>query len=691
MKLGIALKIQGLIIFSTIIVGAAVCTVSFVSFDSNFHQYEHAALRTTAASVLEYWRDLEQRSAGACPQLASRPDMIEAIQKKNTPEVHKIAADAKTQLGLDFVTVSNTNGLVVGRGHSDKVGDSVAYQKAVAKALSGDATVGVEEGTVVKFSLRAGAPVYSDGKIVGTVTAGYDLATVDFVDTVKRKFAVDCTIFQGDTSVASTLVDTDGKRIVGTKLDNRNIASMVLDKSDTYFGSNKIQGRLFDTMYSPIRDVDGKTVGMLFLGGDISIIARQMESLLRLCIALTLLIAAITVSVSFLFIRSIVNPIKSVTAMLKDISEGSGDLTKRLTVQSSDEIAAMATYFNNTLDTVEDLVSEIVKQSTKLSSIGVELAANMNETAASVHEINANINSIKKQTDNQSTSVVQTGATIDRIKQSISALDAHIGEQAENISNSSAAIEEMLANINSVTNMLAKNTSYLHELEKSSGKGRSDLAVVMKEVGTIAKDSAGLLEISSLIQSIASQTNLLSMNAAIEAAHAGDSGRGFAVVASEIRKLAESSSSQAATISKVLVGIKTSVDRISAASNVVQERFTEIDSKITTLADMEEGIRRAMEEQGEGSQEINKTIVELNSISSRVKEGSSEMLEGSEEVAEESRVLGRITEEVEQSMIEMAAGIEQISKTMHEVNQHAGTNKESIDALIARVGKFKIS
>jgi methyl-accepting chemotaxis protein len=273
---------------------------------------------------------------------------------------------------------------------------------------------------------------------------------------------------------------------------------------------------------------------------------------------------------------------------LKDISEGEGDLTKTVTASSKDEIGDLARYFNETLKKIKNLIITIKNQSVSLFDIGNELASNMSETAAAINEITANIQSIKGRVINQSASVTETNATMEQITVNIDKLSDHVDRQSESVAQSSSAIEEMLANIQSVTQTLIKNSENVAALIDASEVGRSGLQEVATDIQEIARESAGLLEINAVMENIASQTNLLSMNAAIEAAHAGEAGKGFAVVADEIRKLAESSGEQSKTISTVLKKIKDSIDKITKSTDSVLNKFEAIDSGVRTVSDQEE-------------------------------------------------------------------------------------------------------
>jgi methyl-accepting chemotaxis protein len=392
----------------------------------------------------------------------------------------------------------------------------------------------------------------------------------------------------------------------------------------------------------------------------------------------------------FLTSNTLAKRIVRVGDMMKDISEGEGDLTKRLTILARDEIGYMGIHFNETLNKIHNMVVNIKQQSRSLANIGTELSANMSKTAATITEIATTIQNIKKQTNNQAGSVNQTSETMRNIIARMEQLNQHIETQSGHITQSSAAIEQMLANIASVTQTLVKNDENVKKLSQASDAGRTGLQEVSTDIQEIAKESEGLLEITAVMENIASQTNLLSMNAAIEAAHAGESGKGFAVVADEIRKLAESSSEQSNTIASVLKKIKGSIDKIALSTDAVIERFEAIDRSVKIVSDQEEWVRKSMEEQGTGSKQILEYIGKLNDISEIIKADSGEMRTGSREILSESKNLEMITKEINQGMQGMASGAEEINTAVQRVHDLSGENKRHIDVLVDEISKFKV-
>ena len=406
--------------------------------------------------------------------------------------------------------------------------------------------------------------------------------------------------------------------------------------------------------------------------------------------AVAVLLVFFTLIIAFMVSR-LLRPIGFFTQLLSSFAEGnfSIDIPKKY-LKRKDEMGQMADSFRNTTEKMQALIKVIREQAGSLSKIGDDLASNMVETAASVNEITANIKNMKTRTASQAAGVTETGEAMEHIMQSINKLNDSISVQAESVSQSSSAIEEMLANVHSVVETLIKNTANVSTLAESSEVGRTDLQTVSSDIQDIARESEGLLEINAVMENIASQTNLLSMNAAIEAAHAGEAGKGFAVVADEIRKLAESSSEQSKTTVEMLKKIKALIDTITQSTAVVLERFESIDREIKTVSGQEQMIRSAMEEQETGSKQILEAISRLNEITGVVKRESEDMAQKGKEIISSSENLENITQEITNGMVEMAAGAEQIDSAVVRVNDISGENRRNITTLTGEVTKFKV-
>jgi methyl-accepting chemotaxis protein len=437
-------------------------------------------------------------------------------------------------------------------------------------------------------------------------------------------------------------------------------------------------------------DANGRIIGIIGADYNANTLMGDLHADETRQIIMSVFFLLVGLGLLIALLRMIFKPIAAINATLKDISEGTGDLTRTVNIHSKNEIGELAKYFNETVAKIRNMVISIKKQTHVLFDIGNTLAGNMKTTVDAIDEMNGTIQKIKERVINQSASVNETNATMEHINCNIKKLSDNVEKQHESVEQSSSAIEQMLANIRSVTGTLEGNAANVKNLSDASAVGHTGLREVADNIREIAKNSEGLLEINAVMENIASQTNLLSMNAAIEAAHAGASGKGFAVVADEIRKLAEGSGKQSKTIAAVLKKIKESIDAITASTDTILSKFEAITGGVKTVSDEEENIRAAMEEQGAGSKQIIQAINELNELSAAVKTHSEEMLEGSRQVITESRSLARTTTEISDNINGVALGAGHINTAAAEVNAISAKNQEAIAALVQEVSKFKV-
>ncbi|QUY19099.1 methyl-accepting chemotaxis protein [Treponema vincentii] len=417
---------------------------------------------------------------------------------------------------------------------------------------------------------------------------------------------------------------------------------------------------------------------------------RTVNALRRGIMLTGIIILVLSLVIVYIIAYKMMQPVQAVVAALRDIAHGGGDLTVRLPVIGNDEITNLSAYFNETIEKIGLSIRAVGVNSQSMEEVGNELASNMVETASAINEISANIEGVKQQAMTQAASVTETAATIEEIVRTIKQLNGSIEMQAESVAQSSSSIEQMVANIASITKTLESTDGVIKKLASATGDGKETVVTANTVTQKIAEESGGLLEASSVIQHIASQTNLLAMNAAIEAAHAGEAGKGFAVVADEIRKLAEDSATQGKAITATLKILSGEIETLSDSSRTAEEKFSTIFNLSEQVKSMSDRLTEAMREQENGSKEVLTAIKNINMVTVEVSEGSTEMLKGGEGVAEEMQKLNDLTRVITDSMNEMAAGAVQINNAVQEVNEITQKNKHNIESLVSEVNKFKV-
>ena len=552
----------------------------------------------------------------------------------------------------------------------------------------------IETGQLI---IQAVVPIMGENNTVKDVLAavldGYTLSNM--VDPIKVGKTGGCFILsQSGVNIANRnrdLVEKKFNAIESAKTDKSLVTAAAM--IEEILKSDATEIKYYNFMGS--RNIASAAV-MKTTGWNVVIEAPVKEFLgtidtVRTGIIITALLILITsLVIVSLATHRIVKPISRTANVLCDIAQGEGDLTVRLPVQGNDEITDLSEYFNETIKKIGISIQQIGTNSNTMEEIGNELASNMTETAGAVHEISANIDGVKQQAMTQAASVTETAATIEEIVRTIKQLNTNIETQAASVAQSSSSIEEMVANIASIGQTLGKTDEAIKSLTTATGDGKATLVNSNTVTQKIAEESGSLMEASSVIQHIASQTNLLAMNAAIEAAHAGEAGKGFAVVADEIRKLAEESSMQGKAITATLKTLSGEIEMLSASSKTVEEKFNTIFALAEQVKEMSALLTESMREQEHGSREVLTAIKSINTVTVEVQAGSEEMLKGGESVAEEMQKLDSLTRVITESMNAMASGAVQINNAIQEVNEMTQKNKQSIEALAFEVSKFKV-
>jgi methyl-accepting chemotaxis protein len=468
MNLSLTGKIVGLIVLTALVVGGVTFGAAFYFLAKGYDAQSEIGIALTSGTIQARVDDMKTKVKGNTAAFAGRPDMAAALEKKETAYLQSAAKTLMAQEGLGFVTIADKDGNVVARGHSDKTGDSVTGQINVKKALDGEVSVGIESGSVVKLSLRAGAPLKIEGRIVGTVTSGIDLPRDNlFVDDIKKRFGVECTIFDRDERVSTTL-QRDGKRLIGTKMDNPRVIETVLRNSQTFLNKNRIQGEDYNTAYWPITGADGTITGMFFIGKDRSDLVQSMRGIVWAILISVVIVGFLMAIAGWFMARSTVRPVFRTTDFL-----------------------------NGTAEEVTAAASQIAVSSQSLAEGASEQASSLEETSSSLEEMSSMTKQNAENANQAKVMMAETQQIVEKVDNQMNKMAGAIAEITKT-SEETGKIIKTIDEIAFQTNLLALNAAVEAARAGEAGAG---FAVVANEVRNLAlraaeaaKNTSGLIE-----------------------------------------------------------------------------------------------------------------------------------------------------------------------------------------------------
>ena len=528
------------------------------------------------------------------------------------------------------------------------------------------------------------SPVYQNNEFKGVI--GIDIK-LEQVNTLVNKVKLSKKGF-------SFLLDKDGVYITNPdskKMLNANFYKdyPVLAKYKNKNNTAEVQLDAGDGYYFAVRTIENTNGWTLVSVGYRKELFRELLININVIIVMSVISILFSLAIASIFAHRIVKPITKVDSAVNEIASGNADLTQRINVDSNDEIGSLEKGFNKFIEKLQNIISQIQGSKTELTAVEDNLVSSISEASSSITEIISNIESVGGQVGSQVSAVSQTSAAVTEIAENINSLELMIQNQSEGVSNASSAVEEMIGNIKAVNQSVEIMAQSFSQLEVTSRNGIDQQRFVDEQISEVSKQSKSLQDANTAIADIASQTNLLAMNAAIEAAHAGEYGKGFAVVADEIRKLSETSSDQSKKISAELHKIVDTINHVVEASAKSTESFGEVSSLIAETDSLVKQINSAMEEQQVGSRQILDSLSVMNNSTSEVKTASHEMKEGNEMILKEIQNLQNTTLVIKQSMNEMSIGAKHMNDTSSTLSNISAQVSDAISKIGQQIDLFK--
>ncbi len=658
---------------------AALLLLGCVLFGVSIHFMGNALYASIEQSVMRLQRMVDTyntRTGYSFVRLASMGAengvVVEALQKGDVPAVQAFARHLQQVSVSDFCTITDARGTVMGRGHSDRHGDDVSSQETVMRALrDGTANVDIVQGTVVPFTLRASAPVYSpDGKIVGSISIGRALSEPAYVDDLKKLTGLDATIFKNDTRVQTTLLQADGSRAIGTRVSDPAVLDAVFKRGENFFTITELFGFKYASCYWPMRDNKGETVGIWFIGAPVTEIFKLRDDAVRNTLVATCLVLLFQLVLSLIIGIRIGRPVKQITHYAGVVA--ADPMSKEeLPVCGKDDMGLLA-------DSLRSMIDRLQKNITLAEHKTAEADAKTQEARQAMEDAReARDRAERAQREGMLAAAAQIEGVVDNINSALANLteqvqtsNAGAEQSASRLSETATAMEQMNATVLEVANNADTASTASSQTRDKANSGEEVVQKAVTAIQTVhdqtrqLKDDMNILgeqaqainRIMAVISDIADQTNLLALNAAIEAARAGEAGRGFAVVADEVRKLAEKTMASTADVGNAIRAIQDStnksreqvdksVDIISEATELANQSgqaLQEIVQMVDGSADQVRAIATASEEQSAASEQINRSIMEVNQLSARTSEAMHTAMTALEQLQQQADTLTRL-------------------------------------------------
>jgi|GEM_PF-2190902 methyl-accepting chemotaxis protein len=387
--------------------------------------------------------------------------------------------------------------------------------------------------------------------------------------------------------------------------------------------------------------------------------------------------------------QTVIKNVKSAAAALADIAKADADMTRRLKVSSRDEVGDVGRNFNAFVERLRELAAGVKAAIGEVDGIGERVSSAAAAAQASVSQAASAQEAMGGQTGALREGLARVVASIGEIDASVSSIDDQIAGQAGMVDESTAAINQMMASLGNVNNIASAKLRGSERLKAMAAEGRGSMDGARGIFSEVVERVGAIQEMAEAIDAIASQTNLLSMNAAIEAAHAGDAGRGFAVVAEEIRRLSETAAESSRTISELVGTVSQAVAGANLSVQDSAKVFDAVQEEIVDTVDAFTEIGRAIAELSAGGRQVMEASERIKAVTAGIREGSAEIAGGTSRILESSEEIRDAAAKVDEGMGEINASNRRVLEAMREMVGQAATLDAVVESLKEKFGAFK--